>query len=117
MTRATRGLAATGAAFCALAVALGAYAMHGGLTPHGHERLALAALFLFAHGLALAALAPASVTRWRSIGLCIVLVGTLLFCGSLVLAALAGFEPVLAPLGGSLLIAGWLVVAVGMLSG
>ncbi len=37
----------------------------------------------------------------------------LLFCGSLTLAALLGTSTGLAPFGGSLMILGWLVYAVG----
>ena len=109
-----RGLATAGALLCALGVALGAVAMHAALPAHDHERLALAASFAFAQGVGLAALAPgAGTSRARRIGLCAVLAGTILFAGSLVLAAFAGVEPRLAPIGGSLQILGWLAVAVG----
>ncbi len=115
--RSMRILAAIGAFACAIAVGTGAYAMHAALTPQNHERLALAALFLFAHGLALAALAPGTTSRLRQAGLCVVLIGTILFAGSLALAALFGIAPALAPFGGSLLMLGWLLVAAGFLSG
>lgn len=108
-----RWLAALGAFACAVAVGLGAYAMHGALPAHDHERLVIAAVFLFAHGLALAALAPGAATRLRRAGLLALLGGTLLFSGSLVGAALFGIEPRLAPVGGSTLILGWLLVAAG----
>ena len=106
-----RAFVAIGAIGCALAVALGAYAMHASLAPRDHERLAIAALFLFAHGLALAALAPKTASRWRVLSLRMLLIGTILFAGSLVLAAVAGIDPVLAPFGGGLLILGWLLLA------
>ena len=98
-----------------MAVALAAFAMHATLASHDRERLALASVFAFGQGLALAALAPASTSRWRGAGLWIVLAGTVLFCGALALAASAGIEPVTAPAGGGLLIVGWLIVAVGYL--
>jgi uncharacterized membrane protein YgdD (TMEM256/DUF423 family) len=110
-------IAACGAFGCAIAVALGAYAMHATLAPQDHERLAIASLFLFAHGLALSALAPGAQGRLRRMGLRVVLAGTILFAGSLVLAALAGIAPVFAPFGGSLLILGWVLVASGFLTG
>ncbi len=113
--RTDRTLAATGAACCALAVALGAYAMHAALAARDHERLAIAALFAFAHGLALAALAPQATTRWRRLSLHVLLIGMILFCGSLAFAAMFGIEPALAPFGGSALILGWLLYALSCL--
>ena len=106
-----RALVAGGAFACSLAVALGAWAMHATLSARDHERLAIAAVFVFAHGLALAALAPQSVSRWRRGSLWILALGTILFSGSLTLAATVGWAPMLAPLGGGLLIAGWLLFA------
>ncbi len=110
-----RALAGVGALGCAIAIAAGAYAMHAAPTQQSHERLGLAALFLFANGLALAALAPGTRSRLRQIGLCVVLIGTIAFAGSLALAALLGIAPMLAPFGGSLLILGWLLIALGYL--
>jgi uncharacterized membrane protein YgdD (TMEM256/DUF423 family) len=110
-----RLLAAFGAFACAVAVAAGAYATHAALASQNREFLSMAALFLFANGLGLAALAPATRSRLRGIGLYIVLVGTILFAGSLAGLALLDLRPALAPLGGSLLMLGWLVVAVGFL--
>ncbi|HTA64534.1 MAG TPA: DUF423 domain-containing protein [Xanthomonadaceae bacterium] len=111
--RPMRALAAMGAFACSIAVGLGAYTMHATLAPQNHERLAIAALFLFAHGLALAALAPGATARVRQAGLCVLMFGAILFAGSLACAALLGVEPVLAPFGGSTLILGWLVIAAG----
>jgi uncharacterized membrane protein YgdD (TMEM256/DUF423 family) len=113
--RTDRALAAIGAACCALAVALGAYAMHATLAARDHERLEITALFAFAHGLALAALAPQARTRWRRLSLHVLLIGTILFCGSLALAATFGMEPALAPFGGTVLILGWLLYALSCL--
>lgn len=98
---------AIGAWLCALAVALSAYAAHGanGL---GQSRLQTAAMFAFGHGLALAALAPRATTRGMRAGLCALLVGVLLFSGSLAAEVFFGLRPRLAPFGGTLLIAGWL---------
>ncbi len=109
-----RALGASGAVACSLAVALGAYAAHVAATQSQH-RLGLAAVFLFGHGLALLALAPRAQSRMQRLALSGLLLGMLLFCGSLALAALFGTPTTLAPFGGSLLIIGWLVYAVGML--
>ncbi len=102
-------LAANGALCAAAAVALSAYAAHAGLL---QERLQTAALFAFGHGLALAALAPTATRALTRLALAMLYVGVLLFSGSLVLNALAQWPTTLAPLGGSLLIAGWLLYAV-----
>jgi uncharacterized membrane protein YgdD (TMEM256/DUF423 family) len=108
--RSMRALAGIGALACGAAVGIGAYAMHGASTPQDHERLAIAAVFLFAHGLALASLAPGTRSRLRQAGFLALMIGTILFAGSLVLAALLGIAPTLAPFGGSLLMLGWLLI-------
>jgi uncharacterized membrane protein YgdD (TMEM256/DUF423 family) len=115
--RSMRVLAGIGALACGVAVGIGAYAMHAALAPQNHERLAIAALFLFAHGLALAALAPRTASRLRQVGLCVVMIGTILFSGSLLLAATLGIAPAFAPFGGGLLMLGWLLIGVGFLFG
>ena len=113
--RSMRAIAGIGALACGGAVGIGAYAMHGASTPQNHERLVIAALFLFAHGLALAALAPGTRSRLRQAGFLGLMIGTALFVGSLVLAALLGIAPTLAPFGGSLLMLGWLLIGIGFL--
>ena len=115
--RAMRALAGIGALACGVAIAISAYAMHATLDPHNRERLAIAALFLFAHGLALAVLAPGTVSRLRQFGMYCLMIGTILFSGSLILAATLGMAPVLAPFGGSLLMLGWLLIGTGFLFG
>ena len=113
--RSMRVLAGIGALACGVAVGIGAYAMHGALTPQNHELLVIAAAFLFAHGLALASLAPGTRSRLRQAGFLALMIGTILFAGSLVLAALLGIAPTLAPFGGSLLMLGWLLIGVDFL--
>ena len=109
-----RGIvSALAALFCAASVALGAYAAHAA-EPQALQRLALAAAFAFGHGLALL------VLRTREGGLAIAaraafIAGTLCFSGSLAGAALAGLPTALAPVGGMLLILGWLLAAVDLL--
>ena len=99
-----------GALACAVSVALGAYASHAA-AGQSRERLALAALFAFGHGLALLATgsrasALASVSRACFIG------GILLFSGSLACAALFATSTRAAPFGGTLMIVGWLLLAI-----
>ena len=109
-----RAFAAVGAWLCAIAVATSAYAAHAadGLA---QSRLQTAALFAFGHGLALAAMASRASTRGTRIGLAALLVGVLLFSGSLAAEALFGVRPRLAPFGGTVLIAGWLWLGAALL--
>ena len=110
------GFAAAGAVLAGCAVALSAYAAHAG-GDGVRERLYLAAAFAFGHGIALASLAtdvPRRLGRGALVGL---FLGTLLFAGSLAAGALLGTATSLAPVGGSLLIAGWLVLAIDRLRG
>lgn len=104
-------LAANGALCAAAAVALSAYAAHAAQGP-AQARLQTAALFAFGHGVALAALAPRSARALRRFALALLYVGVLLFSGSLVFNVLAQWPTTLAPLGGCLLIAGWLLYAI-----
>lgn len=105
-------LAANGALCAAAAVALTAYAAHG-YDGIALSRLNTAAFFAFGHGVAIAALAPSAARRTDRIALAMLYVGVLLFSGSLVFNVIAGWSTRLAPLGGLLLIAGWLVWAMG----
>lgn len=94
---------------CGLSVALGAYASHVA-EPQSRQRLALAALFAFGHGLALIQLDARSSRLARLASACFV-IGIVLFCGSLAGAGLVGSTTKLVPFGGGLLILGWLFVA------
>ncbi|TKR33749.1 DUF423 domain-containing protein [Luteimonas gilva] len=104
-------LAAGGALLAACAVALSAYAAHGA-QGEDQARLHTAAFFAFGHGVALAALAPAAARGLARSGLALLLLGVLLFSGSLVFKVLAQWPTTLAPLGGTLLIAGWVLYAI-----
>ena len=108
---APRMLSGAGALACGLAVALGAYASHG-LQGEDAMRAGLAALFGFGHGLALLVLAPSAAGRLRWAGLGALALGLLLFCGSLAGAVFFDAPTRLAPAGGLLLMAGWLMIAI-----
>ena len=110
IARAARVLAAAGAVLAALAVGLAAYAAHAA-GPDAGMRLGLAAAFAFGHGLALAALAPRMSGRLGLLAMAGLLLGVVLFAGSLAGAHFFGLPTRLAPLGGGLLMLGWLVHA------
>ena len=111
-----RLLAAAGALACGLSVGLGAYASHAA-SPEDARRLAIAALFAFGHGLALAALAPREPRRLGLAACALFGLGVLGFSGSLVGAVFAGTPTALAPLGGSALMLGWALLAIARLRG
>ncbi len=102
----------------AAGIALWARAAHGGGVPN----LVTAAQFLLIHAVAALAITGVrkqglmhdAVTRWA---VSILILGTLLFAGDLALRALsgAGLFPMAAPIGGTSLIAGWLLLAVAAL--
>lgn len=98
---------------CAAAIGLAAWASHG-LAGEAARLVGLAAVFCFGHGLALVALAPAA-RRPREAGLWLLAVGVLLFAGTLLTTVLFGNPTRLAPLGGWLLMGGWLIIAVDAL--
>lgn len=106
---ASRFLSVFAALCCGMSVALGAYASHAAVG-QARERLALAALFAFAHGLALLALASRG-SRLALAGKGLFAAGIVLFSGSLAAAALFATPTAAAPFGGSLLMLGWLLVA------
>jgi len=101
-----RALGGTGSLLAGAAVALAAYAAHGA-DGAAQDRLAQAAAFAFAHGVALAALAPLAQRRRGLLALAAMLAGVLLFSGSLVAAAMLGLPTALAPLGGILMVGAW----------
>ncbi|MCF7221108.1 DUF423 domain-containing protein [Marilutibacter chinensis] len=106
-----RGLASAGALLAALSIALAAYAAHAAGVD-ARAQLQLAAAFVFGHGLALCALAPRTMRRLGRAALAGLLVGVLLFSGSLVAAHVLGWPTRLAPAGASLMILAWLGYAV-----
>lgn len=108
-------LAFAGGLLAASAIALGAYASHGVSAAASQSSLQLAALYGFGHGVALAALSAGTGRLLGKVGLCLLLVGTLLFAGSLALHVLAGSGTRLAPVGGLAMMAGWAIWALDAL--
>jgi uncharacterized membrane protein YgdD (TMEM256/DUF423 family) len=105
------------AAAGATAVALGAWLAHGaGLTPAAAAQARTALDYQFWHVLALLGAALVG-DRWpgrvATMAAALFMGGMLLFCGGLYLLALRGLPwgAHLAPIGGLLLIAGWLALA------
>jgi uncharacterized membrane protein YgdD (TMEM256/DUF423 family) len=105
-------VSALAAILCAGSVALAAYASHAAL-PGQASRLGLAAAFAFGHGLALILIAG---RRSRMVGISrlLLLLGVFGFSGGLCFAVFLDARAATAPLGGSLLILGWLVLAVDL---
>lgn len=111
-----RWFAFTGALLAGASVGLSAYAAHG-VPEAARGNLQSAALFAFLHGVALAALSRGASGSLALIALSLLLVGTFLFSGSLTAAHFFGTSTRLAPMGGTLLIVGWLVYAFAALRG
>ena len=107
-------LAAAGALCAAVAVALSAYAAHAVQGP-AQARLQTAALFALVHGVALAALAACARRTLARVALTMLLLGLLLFSGSVAANVLLQWPTTFAPLGGMLMIAGWVAYAVDRL--
>ena len=112
------GLAALGALCGAAGVALAAAGAHRG----GDGAIATTAgYFLLFHAAAVMALVAALGTTARgnrllAVAASLLVLGVALFSGELALHALAGLRPLpmAAPIGGSLMILGWLVAAVAL---
>lgn len=120
----SRGLVASGAFVLAAGVALGAAASHAaGRAPHpdAARLLQIAVLYQLVHGIALVlagVLARFGTSRWLGLAGAAFLAGVALFCGSLYWLAFTGASAgVLAPIGGSSFIAGWLLLAAHALAG
>ena len=110
-----RVLFVAGALCGAAGVALSAASSHGGST-----NVATAANFLLFHAPALIALSlVAAGSRVLHVGAVILLLALLLFCGDLLARDYLGQRlfPFAAPVGGSGMILGWLMLAVGGLLG
>ncbi|ALJ28924.1 transmembrane protein [Stenotrophomonas acidaminiphila] len=104
-------LAFCGALLAASAVGLSAYASHAVSDPLAQSHLETAALYAFGHGAVLAILGPASLNAAGRTALYVLLLGVLLFSGSVAGGALGWWPTRLAPAGGTALMAGWLLLA------
>ena len=112
--RLTRLGAAAGALALAVATGLSAYAAHG-VSGDDQVRAYTAAAMLAVHGLGLLALPRvASGWLWSAVRIGLLL-GLLLFVGSLLTAVFFGWRAWLAPAGGSLLILSWLLATIALL--
>lgn len=108
-------LACAGGLLAAAAIGLSAYASHGVAEPLAQSHLQTSALYAFGHGLALAALGRRSERLLARVALALLLLGTLLFSGSLAGNALAQWPTRLAPVGGTTLMLGWVLYALDAL--
>ncbi|MEO3433838.1 DUF423 domain-containing protein [Inquilinus sp. CAU 1745] len=99
----------------ALAVGFGAFAAHGA-GPDAVALLETGGQYQLVHAVALLALAPAGfATLWRQIAILCFILGPLIFAGALYGLAFGapGILGAVAPIGGTLMILGWLAVAAG----
>ena len=118
-----RGLLFIGALSAAIAVALGAFGAHGlrsVLTPDMLAVFETGVRYQMYHALALVALGlagSARLGRLANVAGGLFVVGSVGFSGSLYLLTLAGTKGIglVTPLGGVLLLVGWLVLAVAAL--
>ncbi|ASL00094.1 hypothetical protein XcvCFBP7113P_06590 [Xanthomonas citri pv. vignicola] len=108
-------LAFCGGLLAAIAVGLSAYASHGVADAVMRSRLQVASLYAFGHGAVLTVLGATETRALGRAGLYLLLLGTLLFAGSLVGGALLQWPTTLAPVGGVGLMLGWVVLAIGAL--
>jgi uncharacterized membrane protein YgdD (TMEM256/DUF423 family) len=109
-----RWLGAAGSVLASASVALSAYATHAA-QGQAQNFLYIAAVLGFGHGVALAALAPRTSDRLHFIALCGLLLGALLFSGSLTLRYAFELPVRVAATGGSVLILSWLLHAAATL--
>lgn len=95
--------------FCG--VALGAMASHAAASPAAAEELRIAGLYALIHAPALLVISSRPLARFSplQLGGWAFAAGVLLFCGSLSMKAAFGWRATLAPFGGTLLMAGWLL--------
>jgi uncharacterized membrane protein YgdD (TMEM256/DUF423 family) len=121
----TRFFLATGAVLAGLAVAAGAFGAHGlegRVTPDRLQTFRTAVSYQMYHALGLLVVGWAAAQGWGAAvhwsGYCFV-VGILIFSGSLYLLVLTdtSWLGAITPLGGVAFIAGWLLLAWGVLSG
>ena len=118
-----RFLIVAGALVLAAGVALGAIGAHAARSaphPEAARLVQTAVLYQLVHGIALVlagVLARSGTTRWLLAAGAAFLLGIAAFCGSLYFLAFTGVPGgMLAPVGGSSFIAGWILLAVHALA-
>ena len=114
-TRKPSFLAFCGGLLAAVSIGLSAYASHGVSEALAQSHLNTAALYAFGHGVVLVGLGASSVNQLGRGALYVLLVGTLLFSGSLVGNVLMQWPTTLAPAGGMTLMGGWVLLALSAL--
>ena len=114
-TRKPSFLAFCGGLLAAASIGLSAYASHGVSEALAQSQLNTAALYAFGHGVVLVGLGASSVNQLGRGALYVLLVGTLLFSGSLVGNVLMHWPTTLAPAGGITLMGGWVLLALSAL--
>ena len=119
MNGTARFFVVAGALALAAGVALGAIASHAaGRAPHPDAARLLnnAVLYQLVHGIGLVlagALARSADTRWLRLSGAAFLLGIAAFCGALCFLAFTGISAgLLAPVGGTSFIVGWILLAV-----
>jgi len=124
MTKLHRCLLALGALALLLATALGAYGTHalrGTVSAESWEAFRTALEYQFYHGLGLIAVALVAErcprSRWIMASGGLLVVGLILFCGSIIATTLGAPASVgaAAPIGGTCFMGAWLALAVGLL--
>lgn len=108
-------LACIGALLAAASIGLSAYAWHGVSDPQAQQHLNMAALYAFAHGAVLVAVGRRAQGVIAHLALYVLLLGVVLFSGSLVGSALWQWPTRLAPVGGTSLMVGWVLLAIDAL--
>ena len=106
-----------GGLLAALSIGLSAWGAHALGPGREQHNLLLACLYGFAHGAVLVLAAARVSGRGGALALWLLLAGVLLFAGSLAGSALLGWPTRLAPAGGLLMMAGWLLLALWPLRG
>jgi uncharacterized membrane protein YgdD (TMEM256/DUF423 family) len=111
---------AQGAVLCALGIGIGAFGAHAFkdiLVGPQADWFALANRYHLLHSVALVALGayaePSSRCRWFDVGLVLMGVGLLIFCGGLYTMAMTGYRALgaIVPIGGLSLIIAWCCLA------
>lgn len=110
---ARRAQGSCGALLALLAIGCSAWATHGLAPGRAQHNVLMACLYAFGHGAVLAVLAQQALSALARAGLWVLLCGVLLFSGSLLAGAVLGWSARAAPLGGLLLMLGWLLLSLG----